>query len=195
VTSHPSAARARRQRIQGATVGGVFGFAFLMANAETPLGQAAAELFRALAIAGLVALVVGRRRALNRSVRFRPATSDERVDLFGRRYWSIVGGEVAALAAGYGVIWQLGAPGETFLAWTVLVVGAHFLAFRLTGVWAGSIARTAGILVALGAAGLALAAASRSNWVPFVSGVLAGVTLLAGSLQAIRRSGAVGGRA
>ncbi len=37
-------------------------------------------------------------------------------------------------------------------------------------------------------AGLALAGTSASDWIPFVSGVLAGLVLLAGSLNATARA-------
>jgi hypothetical protein len=189
MTVDTTTSRIRRQRVQGALIGGIFGFAFLIANARTPLGAAAAELFRALAIIGLIALLLGRRRALSRPPRSRRTRGgEERIDLFGHRYWLIVAGEVTALVAGYVVIWLIDAPSETYLPWTVFVVGLHFIPFRLVGVWQGSIAQTAGILIALGIAGLALASASDTRWIPFVSGVLAGVTLLAGSLFSMRRA-------
>ncbi len=184
VDTKPS--RIRRQRVQGALIGGIFGFAFLMANAQTPLGGAAAELFRALAILGLIALLIVRRRALSRPRRARRTPAGERIDLFGRRYWTIVGGEVAVLLAGYIVMWLIGAPSETYLPWTVFVVGLPFIPFRLMGVWRGSIAQNAGILMALGIAGLGLASASDTRWIPLVSGVLAGATLLTGSLYSLR---------
>jgi heme-degrading monooxygenase HmoA len=187
VTTHASLRQIRRQRIQGALIGGVFGFVFLVANARTPLGQAAADLFRALAILGLILLLIGRRRALHRRA-VSEASRAEQIDLFGRRWRLIVAAEVAALTAGFIVIWQIGAPSETYLPWTVFVVGLHFIAFRFAGVWQGRIAETAGILTALGIAGLALAATAETDWIPFVSGVLAGITLLGGSLTAMRRA-------
>ncbi len=175
-----------RQRVRGALIGGIFGFAFLVANAQTPLGPVAADLFRALAVAGLLGLWVGRRRALERPAR--ASANGERVDLFGRRWWLIVGAEIVALATGFIAIWLLDAPRETYLPWTVFVVGLHFAAFHRAGVWQGRIVQAAAILAGLGIAGLILAATPEADWIPFVSGVLAGVTLLAGSLSAMRRA-------
>ena len=188
MTTHAAPDRFARQRVQGAVIGGTFGSVFLLANARTPLGGIAADLFRALAVLGFVALMIGRRRVLSRPSRPRAKASRERVDLFGRRWRLIVVGEAAALAAGYVVIWLAGAPNETYLPWTVFVVGLHFIAFLLAGIWRGRIAQTAAVLTALGIAGLALAASPATDWIPFVSGVLAGIALLAGSLSTMRRA-------
>ncbi len=188
MTTQPAPGRLARQRVQGAVIGGTFGSVFLLANAQTPLGAAAADLFRVLAVLGFVALLIARRRALASRSRGRAAPSGERVDLFGRGWRRIVAAEGAALAAGFVVIWLIGAPSETYLPWTVFVVGLHFIAFHLAGVWQGRIVQTAGVLTALGIAGLALAASPATDWIPFVSGVLAGITLLTGSLFAMRRA-------
>jgi hypothetical protein len=188
VTAHASVRKVERQRIQGALIGGVFGFVFLVANAQTPLGQVATDLFRALAILGLVLLLIGGRRALQRP----PAAEGSRAEqtgLFGRRWRLIVAAEIAALAAGFIVIAQVGAPSQTYLPWTVFVVGLHFIAFRLAGVWQGRIAQIGAILTMLGIAGLVLAATAETDWIAFVSGVLAGNTLLGGSLTATSSKG------
>jgi len=186
VSARAAPGRLARQRVQGAVAGGTFGSVFLLANAQTPLGSIAADLFRGLAVAGLVLLLIGRRRALTGRIGGRAAADGGRVDLFGRRWRLIVAGEAAALAAGFVGIRLIGAPNETYLPWTVVVVGLHFVAFHLAGVWQGRIAVTAGVLTTLGIAGLALAATSESDWIPFVSGVLAGIALLVGSLSAMR---------
>jgi hypothetical protein len=193
VTAQPgTSARLAHRSGLGAVIGGTFGAIFLLANAQTPLGPAAADLFRSLAVLGFVLLVIGRRRTL--AGPFRGRARAGAVDLFGRRWQLIVAGEVAALAAGYVVIRLAGAPNETTLAWTTFVVGVHFAAFRLAGVWQGGIAHVAAGLTVLGLAGLGLAATSETDWIPFVSGVLAGLTLLGGSLFALRRALAATGR-
>jgi hypothetical protein len=170
----------RRQRLRGAVIGGSFGTAFLLANAHTPLGQAAADLFRALAIVGFVTLVFAARRARSRPAPH--ASREEPVNLFGGRYWLIVAAEAVLLLSGLLMIWLVGAPSQAYLPWTVLVVGAHFVAFRLVGVWAGRLTIVAAVLIALGIAGLIMTATSAIDWVSFVSGVLSGLSLLGGSL-------------
>lgn len=187
MTAEAAPDRLARRRVQGAVIGGTFGAVFLLANAQTPLGRVAADLFRAVAVLGIVALLIGRRRALSRPRGARATADGGRVDLFGHRWRVIVAGEVVALAAGFVVIRLVGAPAQTYLPWTVFVVGLHFVAFHLAGVWQGRIVQVAGSLTALGVAGLALAATAESDWIPFVSGVLAGLALLGGSLSAMRR--------
>ena len=175
-----------RQRAQGALVGGLFGCVFLLVNARTPLGPAAADAFRALGVAGLLALIAGRQRVARRTRPTAPADGDRAIGLFGRRWRMIVAAEIAALAAGFAVIAAIGAPSETYLPWTVVVVGAHFVAFDLFGVWEGTIIRAGAALMLLGIAGLVLAAASETDWIPLISGVLPGVVILGGSLAAMR---------
>jgi MFS family permease len=175
----------RRQRLRGAAIGGTFGAAFLLANAHTPLGPAAADLFRTFAIVGFVALVIVARRA-PRAPRTQ-SSRDRQVNLFDRRYWVIVAAEAAMLLLGLLVIWLVGAPSQAYLPWTVLVVGAHFVGFRIVGIWGGSLALVAGVLIALGTGGLIMTATPAINWVPFVSGVLSGLTLLGGSLSITAR--------
>ncbi len=174
-----------RQRLTGALIGGIFGLVFVIANARTPLGATVAALFRILAFVGFIALVLARRRALSdpRAARSAPATH-----LFGRRYWLIVAAEVGLLAVGYVALIAAGAPDQAGVAWIALVVGLHFLAFRVAGVWGGGSLRSATPLVILGAAGLVMAAAGAASWVPLVSGVLSGFTLLTGSLSVTLRA-------
>jgi hypothetical protein len=165
-------------------IGGGFGLAFVVADAQTPLGSVAADLFRAIAVAGFAAFVVAGRRHLLRPVDGARSDGAPEAELFGGRWRLIVAGEVLALVAGFAVLWAMGAPREAYLPWTVLVAGLRFVAFRLAGVWTGRIAWTAAALTALGFAGLVLAGTDHSDWVPLVSGVLAGAALLAGSLSA-----------
>ena len=178
-------------RTTGALIGGTFGGGFVLANASTPLGAQTTAGFRILAIAGLVGLYLAAGKA-RRQVRVRHPqvsrpTSEASVNLFGRRYWLIVTTEAALLGLGIGLLRAFGTPQPTNVAWITLIVGLHFIAFRYAGVWKYSITRSAAVLVGLGLAGLALAAASEPGWTSFVSGVLAGFVLLAGSLYAISR--------
>ena len=177
--------RSLRQRYIGAFIGAAFGLGFVLANAHSPLSGTADSLLRTLAILGFGAvLVVGavaRRRADRRE-------APPRANLFGSRYWLIVAGEVLLLAAGLGILRVLHAPQEVNVAWIALVVGIHFIAFDVAGVWNHGVAVAGSILVVLGVAGLAMAAASEAQWIPLVSGVLSGLTLLAGTLTIVLRA-------
>lgn len=173
-------------RITGALIGGTFGAAFVLANANTALGARAAVVFRVLAIAGLAGLYAAARRVRSRVSSCPSAASEPgRVSPFGRRYWLIVAAEVAVLGIGIGLLRAFGTPQPTNVAWIALMVGLHFIAFRCAGVWEGSVARAAGLLIALGLAGFGLVAASDPRWTSFVSGVLSGLVLLIGSLYVI----------
>ena len=175
----------RRQRHIGAFIGAAFGLVFVLANAHSPLGDTAASLLRTLAILGFGAvLVIGamaRRGADQRKAAPRPTR-------FGSRFWLIVAGEALLLAAGLAILRALHAPQEINVAWIAFVVGVHFIAFEVAGVWEHGVAVAGSILVVLGIAGFALAAASEAQWIPLVSGVLSGLTLLAGTLTIVARS-------
>ncbi|HEX5417516.1 MAG TPA: hypothetical protein VFZ25_17785, partial [Chloroflexota bacterium] len=155
-------------------------------NANTPLGSTAAVVFRTLGIGGFIALLIVQHRARNRTTTA-PSPGASRANLFGRRYWQIVVGQIALLAAGYAVIGAIDVPSETYLAWTTFVVGLHFLAFRWAGVWRRNVIRPAVLLVLFGIAGLALAGVAGTDWIPFASGILPGLTLLAGSISIAAR--------
>ncbi len=176
-----------RRRPRGAFVGGVFGLVFVLANAHTPLGPTAASVFRGVGVAGFVVLLAAGRRVLARTPENRRERPEPGFDLFGRRYRQIVAGEVVLLGAGLATIWAIGAPTQAYLPWTVLVVGLHFVAFRYAGVWAGGIVPVAAILIVLGIAGLVMTDTSAVDWIPLVSGVLTGLTLLGGCLTTAAR--------
>jgi hypothetical protein len=176
-----------RQQLTGAAIGGTFGLVYVLANASTPLGRAAGIAFRVVAILGFVLLLASRRRLLIQRGTSGASPPGERAGLFGRRYWLIVAAEAAALALGFVVFLMVGAPPQIYLPWTTLVVGVHFIAFWLAGVWGGSITRIASVLILLGIAGLLLTATPAIGWVPFVAGVLSGFTLLGGSLSSAAR--------
>ena len=133
-------------------------------------------------------MLVVRRRALGGAHARLSDRPDAGPNLFGRRYWVIIAAEAALLAIGFIAIWGIGAPSQTYLAWTALIVGLHFIAFRLTGVWRGGIMVPAALLIIFGVAGLALATFA-ADWIPLVSGVLSGFTLLCGSFAvAVRQA-------
>jgi hypothetical protein len=177
-----------RRRLTGALIGGAFGTVFVVANATTPLGQTAAVVFRILGVVGFSLVLIAWRRAL-RGADTRPADRPDAgaVNLFRRPYWAIVAGEAAMLAVGFVAIWGMGAPSQTYLAWTALIVGLHFIAFRLADVWRGGIVRPAALLTLFGVSGLVLAASADAGWIALVSGVFSGFTLLAGSLSVAAR--------
>jgi hypothetical protein len=174
----------RTSPLTGASIGGIFGAIWLLASANTPLGPTAAVAFRIVGIAGLVALVaagrLARRRRADRSPR-------QGVDLFGRAYWQIVTGEVALLAIGFAAFAAAGAPSEVYRPWTAFVVAAHFIAFRRAGVWRGSAFWPTVPLLAVGAAGLALAYTPTARWVVLVTGIGTGLILLGGCLYVVIR--------
>ncbi len=176
----------RHGRLVGATVGGVFGAIWLIASANTPLGSGAAVAFRVIGIAAIVFLFLGRRRA-GESAGARASAGGGQVSLFGRAYWQIVAGEIAALAIGFVVFAAAGAPSQVYRPWTAIVVAVHFIAFQRAGVWQGSRVWPVVPLLAVGIAGLALAYTAYADWVSLVTGVGAGLILLGGSLRVIVR--------
>ena len=177
--------RSLRQRYIGAIIGAAFGLGFVLANARSPLSGTADSLLRTLAILGFGAVLVVGAVARRRTD---PREAAPSATLFGSRYWLIVAGEVLLLAAGLGILRAVHAPQEVNVAWIAFVVGLHFIAFAAAGVWDHGVAVAGSILVVLGVAGLALAAASEAQWIPLVSGVLSGLTLLAGTLTIVVRA-------
>jgi hypothetical protein len=182
-----------------ALIGGTFGAAFVLADAHTALGDQAAAVFRILAAVGLVAVYVaaGRASRHSRSRGDRASPPSGSANLFGRGHWLIVAGELVLLGIGLWGLRALGAPQQANVAWIVLIVGLHFFAFRIAGVWEHGVTVPATLLVVFGLAGLGLAASSDPEWTSFVSGVLSGFTLLSGSIYALSRElrgGRAGGR-
>ncbi len=176
----------RHGRLVGATVGGIFGAIWLVAGADTPLGTAAAVAFRIVGITGIVVLLTAQRRARQHAVAA-PARQDTQVNLFGRAYWQIVAGEIAALAIGFAVFAAAGAPTEIYRPWTAIIVAVHFVAFHRAGVWQGNPVWPVVPLLVVGIAGLALAYTSAADWVSLVTGIGAGLILLGGSLRVLAR--------
>ncbi|MEV6875699.1 hypothetical protein [Amycolatopsis sp. NPDC051128] len=170
-----------RQQFLGALIGAAFGTVFVLVNSGDPLPAAVAWVLRALAVVALAAVVVLGVRAGGRpTLEGRP--------MFGPSYRVIVIGEVVLLVAGFFVLNLLDAPVQANVAWIATVVGLHFAA--LASAWkTRSILVVGVVLTVLGVVGLALLGSPALPWVPFVSGVLSGVTLLGGSLYGVRRAG------
>lgn len=115
----------------------------------------------------------------------RPTLADR--PMFGPSYRVIVIGEVVLLIAGFFVLSLLDAPVQANVAWIATIVGLHFVA--LASAWkTRSILVVGAVLTVLGVVGLVLLGTAALPWVPFVSGTLSGVTLLAGSLYGVRRA-------
>jgi hypothetical protein len=170
-----------RQQFLGALIGAAFGTVFVLVNSGAPLPTAIGWVLRALAVVALAAVVVLGVRAGGRpTLEGRP--------MFGPSYRVIVIGEVVLLVAGFFVLSLLDAPVQANVAWIATVVGLHFAA--LASAWkTRSILAVGVLLTVLGVTGLALLGSPALPWVPFVSGVLSGVTLLGGSLYGVRRAG------
>lgn len=175
----------RTQNVIAALIGGGFGLDFVLPNLGAPLTPVLATIVRILSLVTFVALATAialNRRSARPERRRSAAPEPQRRNLFGRGYWWIVVSEVALIVAGRQAILAMHAPPQAAVAWTALVVGAHFLAFVAFGVWGGSV-RVLGLTIAgLGALGLLLSATPAVAWVPDVSGVLSGFSLLLGSL-------------
>jgi hypothetical protein len=168
-----------RQQFLGALIGAAFGTVFVLVNSGAPLPAAIGWVLRAVAVLALAAVVVLGIRAGGRpTLEGRP--------MFGPNYRVIVIGEVVLFVAGFFVLSLLDAPVQANVAWIATIVGLHFV--TLASAWRTRSVLVVGVvLTALGVAGLALLG-SAAPWVPFVSGVLSGVTLLGGSLDGLRRA-------
>ncbi|WP_338740563.1 hypothetical protein [Actinomadura luteofluorescens] len=175
-------------QLLGLLVGSGFGTAFVLANAGEPLPGAVGIALRVLAVLCLAAVVVVGFRGDRRGGTERGGTGrgDARPAWFGPRFGLVVVAEFALIFGGIAALRALDAPQEVNVAWIALIVGLHFVV--LARVWKrGAIAVPGVVLSGLGAAGMIMAAASSVEWIPFVSGALSGVTLLAGSLYGAAR--------
>ncbi|WP_086826236.1 hypothetical protein [Allokutzneria sp. NRRL B-24872] len=162
-----------RQQAIGTLIGATGGTAFVLVNAGAPLSDTLTTVARVLGVALLVAVL-----AVTFRQREKPATASGG---FTKGYWFVVLAEVVALFGGFQVLRALDAPPQANVAWVAVVVGLHFVAFVL--VWrTWTIAVPGVILAVLGGIGLAMAWTSAVAWVPVVSGVLSGLTLLLSSL-------------
>jgi hypothetical protein len=172
-------------RYAGLFIGAGFGMLFVLVNTGPPLASAVAGVLRVLAVlafAGLVATASWISRFASGSPREPGAdpaagSGELRMDRFGTGYWIVVAAEVVLLFGGFQVLRRLDAPSEANVAWIAVVVGVHFIAFLW--VWQQRTILIPGfLLTGYGVAGLIMASTSAVDWVPFVAGVLSGVTLL-----------------
>ncbi|MBB6120289.1 hypothetical protein [Nocardiopsis algeriensis] len=169
-------------RFLGFHIGSGFGLAFVLANSGPPLPPSVALVLRALAVAAFIAIIaltvfLGRRPAVQPG----PDSPQTRFDGF---FGAVVLVEAVLLFGGLQVLRLFDAPVQANVAWIALVVGAHF--FPLARHWrSGSLMYAAAYISALGLLGLALVLVGVPEPVPFVSGVLPGVGMLAGILASL----------
>jgi hypothetical protein len=169
------------QPLLGALIGAGFGAIFVLVNAGDPVPSPVGTTLRVLAGAALLVVLALSALLARKPVPPHLGRNPDGRPMFGRGYRLIVVAEVVLLAAGMTVIRLIDAPPQANVAWIATVVGAHFLA--LAAVWAQrSIAVVGGVQTVLGLTGLVLLATPAAAWVPLISGVLSGATLLAGSL-------------
>lgn len=172
-----------RQRLTGQLIGAIFGMIFVVVNAQDPLPAGIGLVLRVLAVLALVGLFVIAVLAVKRTdtTGMGAPTAIPQAGGFGAGYWLVVGAEIVLLIAGLVILRSVNAPQEVNVAWIAFVVGLHLIAFVM--VWRQrSIVVPGAILAVFGVAGLVMATTPVVGWVPFVSGVLSGITLLAFSL-------------
>ncbi|MEU7892082.1 hypothetical protein AB0B45_04375 [Nonomuraea sp. NPDC049152] len=176
-----------QNRLTGMLVGAVFGAVFVIVNAPGPLGSVIATVLRvAAALAAAYALFLWFSAGRRLRSGAQPPQPPEGGTMFGRGYLLIVAAEAILLFGGLQVLRVMERPVETNVAWIALIVGVHFVA--LAPVWKEpSIMIPGVVLTVLGIIGLVMSFTSALAWVPFVSGVLSGVTLLSGSITYARR--------
>jgi hypothetical protein len=109
-----------------------------------------------------------------------------------RGYWKVVATEVIAIVAGNAALGSAGRPAY-IPAWTLLVVGVHFLPlarlFRIPGLTA------AGLVLAAAAVGAAAAGAAAGVRPSLVAGVAGGAVCVACAALCLRQAAARGARA
>lgn len=157
----------------GLLIGAAFGLIDIEANAGVALPSPASTVLRALGVSAFVGLIL-------LAPRTRPAPQNGATGgvSFGRGYWLVVAGEVAAIAIGNAVLsGPLDAP-HAVVAWVSVVVGAHF--FGLAVVWRMPFVRRLGAAIALcGALGFVAAAAGASAApIAAIAGLAPGALLL-----------------
>lgn len=177
-----------QNRLTGMLIGAVFGAVFVFVNASSPLNSVLATVLQVAASVALAFIVImwftaGKRLRTGAAASAREPGGS----FYGRGYLLIVAAEAILLFGGIAVLRALGRPEETNVAWISLVVGLHFVA--LAPVWKEpSILIPGVVLTVLGVVGLVMTFTSAIAWVPIVSGVASGVTLLSGSLAYSRRA-------
>ncbi|MEV0586942.1 hypothetical protein [Nonomuraea sp. NPDC050310] len=166
----------------GLVVGATFGLVFVLVNAGEPLPFWLATALQILAIVGYLAMFVLGQLGLKKHGR--PEADPAGRQSYGKGFWITVVIEFALIFGGLYARAQTDLPPETNVAWIALVVGLHFVVFWKIG-WDFVIAIPGFILTALGLIGLVMVFTPALAWTPIVSGVLAGVVLLGGTLSAV----------
>ncbi|MFD7560400.1 MULTISPECIES: hypothetical protein [unclassified Streptomyces] len=153
----------------GRLIGGLFGLAFIQANAGA-LPQALGAPLRVIAVLAFLGLFLSIRRDTGE-----PAPRAA----FGRNYRYVVAAEVIAGLGGAALITNVLDEPRATAGWIALVVGVHF--FALASIWRMPPLRIlAAAMSVCGAAGMALAiGGAPAATVAAVSGVAPGALLLA----------------
>lgn len=155
----------------GSLIAAVFGLIYVLVNTG-PLPPGVGIPLRVLGGIAFAALLVALYRGPDHG-------AQGRTGHFGRGYWLVVAAEVAALAAGLGVLNGLLDAPQAGVAWVSFVVGVHF--FALAIVFGDSFFHwLGGAITVCGLAGLGLVVAGAAEApVAAISGVLPGILLLA----------------
>jgi hypothetical protein len=168
-------------RFTGLFIAAGFGVLFVLLNTGEPLAAPVSVALRVIAVLAFLALVGTAVLVSRPGPGSAPGTEPAggvQMNQFGRGYWIVVAAEVVLLFGGFQVFRLLDAPAQARVAWVAVVVGLHFIAFLW--VWKQPSILVPGVLLSgYGVAGLIMAWTSAAPWVPFVSGVLSGITLLA----------------
>jgi hypothetical protein len=162
----------------GVLVGAAFGFIFVAANSDAPMPAAAGAAIKGVGGVAFLAVLLAQLRP------GRVGTGDVGRPDLGRTFRVVVAAEVVVGGIGLAGLRLGGEPWQANVAWIAVVVGAHFLA--LAALWRDiGIFVVGAVMMMVGVAGLVMAAIGTAvAWIPSISGVVSGCTLLAGSLAA-----------
>ena len=192
----PSAPRPTRQQPAegaeiGALIGAGFGLLFLIINSTqfSSLGRTVVLVLGIVTFAGIAVFAVRglmqqrRVAAAEEPQPVRTAERDRRQPPFGRAYWIIVAIEAIALFAGARLLSALGHP-ELGVAWVAVVVGTHFYALgRVFGL--DRFHALATVVTLCGIGGFIAFFAAAPAFIPVISGIISGLTLLAFAMWAL----------
>jgi hypothetical protein len=175
----------------GSLIGGIFGLIYVEVNAGSlpqPWGMAL-RVAAGVVFAGLIVLLALARGAHT------PADPGARSG-FGRGYWLVVAGEIAAIPAGAALLNGPAGLPHAVVGWVSVVVGVHFMVLAV--IWRLRLFRLLGAAITLcGVAGMSAAIiGAPAAVIATVAGVLPGVLLLAagyaGAAGAVRQRPARG---
>ena len=196
----PASSPTRQQPAEGAEIGALigagFGLLFLIINSTqfSSLGRTLILVLGIVAFAGIAVVAVRslvQQRAAVRAGAAEPgprtradtAKRGRREPLFGRAYWIIVAIEAIALFAGARLLSALDHP-ELGVAWVAVVVGTHFYALgRVFGL--DRFHALATVVTLCGIGGFIAFFAAAPAFIPVISGIISGLTLLAFAMWAL----------